>query len=67
MALNAAGNQTGDFGLATALLADPGAFAAAGLDLGGVVGISQGFMLLRLVGAAISAHLGDRRFGAAAV
>jgi AGZA family xanthine/uracil permease-like MFS transporter len=66
MALNAASNHAGDPGLAAGVLADPAAFAAAGLDLGGLIGISQGFMLACLVWAAVSAHLIDRRFAAAA-
>lgn len=64
--LGAAGIATGDPGLAARVLADPRAFAMAGLDLRGLVALSQGFMLSCMIWSAISAHLIDRRFGTAA-
>ena len=66
-ALGAAGNVTGDPGLAARVLADPKAFAMAGLDLHGLVALSQGFMLTCMIWSAISAHLIDRAFRTAAV
>jgi adenine/guanine/hypoxanthine permease len=65
--LGAAGNATHDPGLAARVLADPPAFAMAGLDLHGLVALSQGFMLTCMIWSAISAHLIDRRFRVAAV
>jgi AGZA family xanthine/uracil permease-like MFS transporter len=64
--LGAAGNALGDPGLAARVLEDPRAFAIAGLDLTGLVALSQGFMLTCMTWSAISAHLIDRRFRAAA-
>jgi AGZA family xanthine/uracil permease-like MFS transporter len=51
--------------LATGLLARADVFAAAGLDLDGLVATSQGFMLTCLVWSATSAHLIDRNFASA--
>lgn len=65
--LGAAGNALGDQGLAARVLADPKAFALAGLDLTGLVALSQGFMLTCMIWSSISAHLIDRRFRTAAV
>jgi AGZA family xanthine/uracil permease-like MFS transporter len=65
--LGAAGNALHDPGLAARVLADPSAFAMAGLDLHGLVALSQGFMLTCMIWSAISAHLIDRRFRVAAV
>ena len=65
--LGAAGNATHDPTLAARVLADPPAFAMAGLDLHGLVALSQGFMLTCMIWSAISAHLIDRRFRVAAV
>jgi len=65
--LNAAGVALGDGGLAVRVLADPGAFAVAGLLLDGFVAISQGFMLTCMIWSAMSAHLIDREFVRAAV
>lgn len=65
-ALNAAGAAQGDSGLAARVLAEPAAFAVAGLQLDGLVAISQGFMLTCMIWAAMSAHLIDRQFGHAA-
>ena len=59
--------MTGDPGLAARVLADPKAFAMAGLDLHGLVALSQGFMLTCMIWSAISAHLIDRAFRTAAV
>jgi len=65
--LGAAGNALGDQGLASRVLADPKAFAMAGLDLPGLVALSQGFMLTCMIWSAISANLIDRRFRTAAI
>lgn len=65
--LGAAGMATGDMGLAGAVLGHPEAFATNGLHLDGLVAISQGFLLTSMLWAAISVHLLDRRFGAAAL
>jgi len=64
--LNAASFALGDRGLAARVLADPQAFASAGIRLNGLVAISQGFMVTCMIWAAISAHLIDRRFTPAA-
>lgn len=64
--LGAAGNALGDPGLAARVLEDPRAFAIAGLDLNGLVALSQGFMLTCMIWSAISAQLIDRAFRAAA-
>ncbi|RMH41979.1 MAG: NCS2 family permease [Deltaproteobacteria bacterium] len=64
--LAAAGIAAGDPGLAAAVLARPDAFRAAGLDLPGLVALSQGFMLACVVWSAVSAHLLDRRPAASA-
>jgi len=64
--LGAAGFASGDLGLAQRVLDKPEAFAGAGLQLPGLVALSQGFMLSCLVWSAASACLIDRRFGAAA-
>ncbi|HEY8514459.1 MAG TPA: NCS2 family permease [Candidatus Binatia bacterium] len=65
--LGAAGNAVGDPSVAARALADPRAFAMAGLDLSGLVALSQGFMLTCMVWSAISAKLIDREFRTAAV
>jgi AGZA family xanthine/uracil permease-like MFS transporter len=64
--LAAAGAASGDRGLAARVLADPAAFAQNGLQLDGLVAISQGFMVTCMVWSAMSAHLIDRRFRRAA-
>jgi AGZA family xanthine/uracil permease-like MFS transporter len=63
--LGAAGSVVNDPGLADRVLRAPEAFARAGLHLRGLVALSQGFMLTCLIWAGASAHLIDRRFGAA--
>ena len=63
--LGAVGNATGNFTLPAAVLAKPDAFAAAGLQLEGMVALSQGFMLSCLVWSSASACLIDRKFRAA--
>ncbi len=63
--LGAAGAVQGDPGLAARVLGRADAFALAGLHLPGLVALSQGFMLTCLVWSGASAHLIDRRFGAA--
>lgn len=65
--LGAAGNALSDPSLGARVLADPRAFAMAGLDLHGLVALSQGFMLTCMVWSAMSAHLIDRKFRVAAV
>lgn len=65
--LGAAGNALGEPTLARRVLDDPGAFAAAGLQLPGMIALAQGFMLTCVVWAAASAHLIDRRLARAAV
>ncbi len=67
LTLGAAGAATGDFGLAGKVLAKPEAFAASGLDLGGLVAISQGFILSCTIWAAASVHLIDKKFPQAAI
>lgn len=64
--LGAAGAATNDFGLAARVLAHPAAFLQNGLNLGGLVAISQGFMVTCMVWSAMSAHLIDRAFRPAA-
>ncbi len=66
-ALNAAAIAQNDFSLAATVLAQPAAFATAGLRLDGFVAISQGFMLTCMIWSAISAHLIDREFGRCAI
>jgi AGZA family xanthine/uracil permease-like MFS transporter len=65
--LGAAAGATENFALVGDVLSNPGAFAMAGLHLEGLVAISQGFMLVCLVWAAVSAELIDRRFDRAAL
>jgi AGZA family xanthine/uracil permease-like MFS transporter len=64
--LGGAGAAVGDPGLAAHALANPLAFARTGLQLDGLVAISQGFMVTCMVWSAISAHLIDRAFRRAA-
>jgi adenine/guanine/hypoxanthine permease len=63
--LGAVANATGNFALPGEVLRKPEAFAAAGLQLEGMVALSQGFMLTCLVWASASACLIDRKFRAA--
>lgn len=65
--LGAAGFATGDFSLAAKVLERPDAFGAAGLQLNGLVAISQGFMLSCMIWSAISAELIGRQFRRASV
>ena len=65
--LGAAGIAMERFDLAEIVLGNEGAFSQAGLILGGLVAISQGFMLTCLIWSAASACLIDRRFKRAAV
>jgi AGZA family xanthine/uracil permease-like MFS transporter len=65
-ALSAAGVARDEMGLADAVLADPSAFARVGLQLPGMVALSQGFMLTCLVWSAASALLIDRKLMSAA-
>jgi AGZA family xanthine/uracil permease-like MFS transporter len=64
--LGAAGAATQDPGLAARVLADAAAFRQNGLQLDGLVAISQGFMVTCMVWSAMSAHLIDGRFHRAA-
>jgi AGZA family xanthine/uracil permease-like MFS transporter len=63
--LGAVGIATGDFTLAAEVLKKPEAFAAAGLQLSGLVALSQGFMLTCLIWSGASAFLIDRQLWAA--
>jgi AGZA family xanthine/uracil permease-like MFS transporter len=63
--LGAVGFATGDFALADRVLRQPEAFAGAGLQLEGLIALSQGFMLTCLIWSAASASLIDRKFGVA--
>jgi len=63
--LGAAGIAARDPTLAARVLQAPGAFAAVGLQLPGMIALSQGFMLTCLVWSAASALLIDRRLVAA--
>lgn len=65
--LGAAGAATNDSGLAARVLADAAAFRQNGLQLDGLVAISQGFMVTCMVWSAMSAHLIDGAFRRAAV
>lgn len=60
--LAAASIASGDGELATTALGRPDAFTQAGMHLGGLVALSQGFMLTCTLWAAASALLIDRRF-----
>jgi AGZA family xanthine/uracil permease-like MFS transporter len=64
--LGAAGAATRDPGLAARVLADAAAFRQNGLQLDGLVAISQGFMVTCMVWSAMSAHLIDGAFRRAA-
>ncbi|MBW2532593.1 MAG: NCS2 family permease [Deltaproteobacteria bacterium] len=64
--LGGAGAALGQMDLAARALAQPGAFARGGLDLEGLVALSQGFILVCMIWAAISAYLLDRKFTRAA-
>ncbi len=57
--------QNPDF--AQQLLGDARPFAAAGIHLHGITAISQGFMIACLVWSAMSVHLIERQFPAAAI
>lgn len=63
----AAGIAAQDPAFAQGLLGNAGAFAAAGIHLHGITAISQGFMIACLVWSALSAHLIERQFTAAAI
>ncbi len=65
--LGAAGNTIGDRGLAGKVLASAPSFEAAGLHLNGLIALSQGFILVCMIWAAISAYLVDRKFTRAAL
>jgi AGZA family xanthine/uracil permease-like MFS transporter len=65
--LGAAGMALGDFGVAQRVIDTPGAFAGAGMQLPGLVALSQGFMITSMVWSATSASLIDRKFFPAVV
>ena len=60
--LSAVGIAQGDPGVAATVLANPQAFVMSGMHLGGLVALSQGFMLTCTVWAAASTELIERRF-----
>ena len=64
--LGAAAAATGDAGLAARVLAAPAAFQASGLQLDGLLALSQGFMVTCMVWSSISAYLIDESFRPAA-
>jgi len=66
-ALGAAGVATGDAGLAARVLAAPAAFQQSGLQLDGLLALSQGFMVTCMVWSAVSAYLIDESFRRAAL
>ena len=63
--LGAVGVATGNFALAGEVLKKPEAFASAGLQLPGLVALSQGFMLTCLIWSGASAYLIDRKLWSA--
>jgi AGZA family xanthine/uracil permease-like MFS transporter len=65
--LGAAGMATEDMSLGAKVLSSPASFARAGMNLQGLVAISQGFILTCMVWAAMSTFLLDRRFNRAAL
>ncbi len=65
--LGAVGIAMNRFDLAEIVLRDASAFDRAGLMLGGLVALSQGFMLTCLIWSAASACLIDRQFTRAAI
>jgi AGZA family xanthine/uracil permease-like MFS transporter len=65
--LGAAATVTEQRGLPGEVLGSAGAFEQAGLHLGGLEALSQGFMLTCVIWTAISAHLIDRQFRRAAI
>lgn len=65
--LGAANIVSGNANLATQVLAQPAAFYQSGLQLDGIVAISQGFMLTSLFWSAAGASLIDRKFYVAAI
>jgi len=67
MTLGAAAAALHDPGLAAKVIATSGAFARAGLHVGGLVALAQGFMLTCVIWAAASAALIDKKFSRAAV
>lgn len=64
--LGAAGFALDDMGLGAKVLASPQSFALAGLNLDGLIAISQGFLLTCMIWAAMSTFLLDKRFDRAA-
>jgi AGZA family xanthine/uracil permease-like MFS transporter len=64
--LGAAATVANDPTLAARVLAQPNAFRQSGLQLNGLVALSQGFMVTSMVWSAMSAHLIDRAFRRAA-
>lgn len=64
--LAAAGIATNDPALADKVINHPAALKMAGLNLPGLLATSQGFLIICMVWAALSTHLLDRKFLAAA-
>ncbi len=65
--LGAANFDSGDFALAEQVLRNPKAFSSAGLQIEGLIALSQGFMLTCLIWSAVGACLIERRFNRATV
>jgi AGZA family xanthine/uracil permease-like MFS transporter len=65
--LGAAGAVLSDRSVAARVLGDPSAFAQNGLQLDGLVAISQGFMVTCMTWSAISTHLIEHQFRRAAL
>jgi AGZA family xanthine/uracil permease-like MFS transporter len=65
--LGAANFDSGNFGLAEKVLQNPRAFSSAGLQIEGLLALSQGFMLTCLIWSAVGACLIERRFNRATV
>jgi AGZA family xanthine/uracil permease-like MFS transporter len=65
--LGAANFDSGDFTLAEQVLQNPQAFSSAGLQIEGLLALSQGFMLTCLIWSAVGACLIERRFDRATI
>jgi len=67
LTLGAVNFALSDFSMAQTVLDSPAAFTAAGLNLEGIVAISQGFMITCVIWAAASTHLIEKELGTASV
>jgi adenine/guanine/hypoxanthine permease len=65
--LGAANLDSGNSGLAEQVLQNPQAFASAGLQIEGLLALSQGFMVTCLIWSAVGACLIERKFGRATI